>query len=69
MTRLAIVVGLLTAIAVGGFFIGQRWDDARDAKREADTLERILDADTSTGDADADRNWVSDFVDGLFSGD
>lgn len=67
MTRLAVIIALLVALASAGFYAGQRWDDYRDERARADTIERLKDAEKSEGDPDADDAWVRDFVDGLFA--
>lgn len=69
MIRIGIVVIPMVLLVGAAFYVGSRWDDARDARGATDTLERIDDADISKGNADDDRNWVADFIDGLLSDD
>lgn len=56
MARLAIIIGLLMAIAVGGFVIGQRWDAKQEAQAEVKTLEKINEATTDPRGPDDIRN-------------
>lgn len=65
MTRLSIILAAGALIVVGAFYLGNRWDDAKDADVKTKTLERVNDADVSKGDAKDDLDWVRDFVDGL----
>lgn len=59
LALLAFLVGM--AFLMGMFLQAENQRD-RDAQESIDTHQDINDADVSTGDPDADRNWLRDFL-------
>ena len=58
MTKLTIFAAIALVLATAVYLYSDAIHQADEERARADTLERIQNADTGTGDADSDRAWA-----------